>query len=656
MADQDERIARLERRLAVVEGLLRQALNSSTPSAAPPLTGQITPVTRRPLRERLAETTPSALPPAAPRRLLGEEWLGQRGLLALGVLCTILAAGFLLRFAIDQGWISPLVRCLVGGVVGVGLSLVGWREYRKHLRTYGVALIGLGAAVVYLAVWAAGARYGLLSVTAGQILLALISYLLAAAAFMLRRELLAIVAIGGAFLAPLLLDNPAAGPTALVLYLVTVVATIGGVAHAWGWQRTMLLLLIGWGILGGEAMGDPLTGALLATASALGVGLLGIHSASRHGWTGIRLLASAVAWYHLAMVSTLGGNAALYPLMASSLLIYPIWQTTWRTDDTWPVAPRPAGLVEGQAWVWQQLTFALQALGLVIVFGPALAQITTVTPVDAFLVVGLGLLAASYGGRRAAPGALLGAAVLAVGTLGMGFEPLWGMILLLLTIGVALLDHLLGRRDGRWSAVMLMVPLVALVADSMPSLSSSLPAFLHPWALVTWGTVVTLVLLARGLWCRTPMPFGWYPEEPPPENGLGQHLVPRMVTGLWSTAAVLLWGGVSFELVRAAHQIGLTPEAALLAAGLAVSVWWACCAAALLVHGFRYNQRVTRTAGLIGALVVVAKVLLIDLASLDALYRVGSLVVTALLLLVTARRYHVLASRLPEGEADPPGM
>ena len=89
----------------------------------------------------------------------GEQWVGQRGLLAVGVIAVVLAAGYLLKLSFDRGWVSPMVRCLSGGATGIAIAIAGWVIDRRGYRTYGPALMGLGTAITYTVIWAASVWY-----------------------------------------------------------------------------------------------------------------------------------------------------------------------------------------------------------------------------------------------------------------------------------------------------------------------------------------------------------------------------------------------------------------------------------------------------------------------------------------------------------------
>ena len=74
--------------------------------------------------------------------------------------------------------------------------------------------------------------------------------------------------------------------------------------------------------------------------------------------------------------------------------------------------------------------------------------------------------------------------------------------------------------------------------------------------------------------------------------------------------------------------------------GLAVSAWWLLYAAALVAIGFRLSLQPARVAGLAVAGLAVFKVVFFDLSSLDALYRVGSVFLLALVALSLAYLYY----------------
>ena len=98
--------------------------------------------------------------------------------------------------------------------------------------------------------------------------------------------------------------------------------------------------------------------------------------------------------------------------------------------------------------------------------------------------------------------------------------------------------------------------------------------------------------------------------------------------------------GVTGEIRRFFSLRETSVEAAQLAGGLAVSAWWLVFAAALVAVGFGRSLKEVRLAGLAVAGLAVVKVLVYDLSSLDALYRVGSVFILGLVFLLLAYLYH----------------
>jgi uncharacterized membrane protein len=105
-----------------------------------------------------------------------------------------------------------------------------------------------------------------------------------------------------------------------------------------------------------------------------------------------------------------------------------------------------------------------------------------------------------------------------------------------------------------------------------------------------------------------------------------------------------------FRPIRRFFQLRETSvETAHLAGGLAVSAWWLVFAGALVTLGLRRDIRPARLGGLGVAGLAVLKVLLFDLSSLDALYRVGSVFILGFVSLLLAYLYHRQARGSPPG-------
>ncbi|MBI2615591.1 MAG: DUF2339 domain-containing protein, partial [Gemmatimonadetes bacterium] len=349
----DDRLERLERRLHDLEELvlhLQAALKAKEVVTAPRATPKSTaprvapppeaPLPAAPVVKPVSTPTPAA---AAVARRSGtgglavgtEQWFGQRGLLAAGVSLLILAAGYFLKLAFDRGWISPLLRCAGGAVFGLAVGVTGWRVHERGLRTYGAALIGCGAAIAYLAVWAAVRLYDLLPVTVGLGSMALLSVATFGIARAVNVEALAAAATLGAFLAPMVIGQ-SGNPNVLLLYSFFLAAGLGAVAQQ-RWRLTTFLIALCFFLLGFSAalsprvvVGSVLMYAVLGASAGLVIGL-------RERWTETRFLAYWGGWLLLAMAVAMHSPGPGVPVAAGGIVLTAaIWWHAWRSPGVWP--------------------------------------------------------------------------------------------------------------------------------------------------------------------------------------------------------------------------------------------------------------------------------------------------------------------------------
>ena len=238
-----DRIGRLEQRVASLETLVRQLLaeqgSAERRTRSPAARAETHAASGLPgATEQMPPVATERVPPRGTGRgsLLTEEWIGQRGLLAVGVTALILAAAYLLKLSFERGWVSPLARCLMGMAGGIGVAVVGARLHARY-RQYGAALVGCGAAIIYLSVWAASNRYALVSPWAAIGGLVVVSLALAAIAARLDVEALGAAAAMGAFFAPVAIETAARDPDLLLVYLFCLAVGLGALPHRHGFPR-----------------------------------------------------------------------------------------------------------------------------------------------------------------------------------------------------------------------------------------------------------------------------------------------------------------------------------------------------------------------------------------------------------------------------------
>jgi uncharacterized membrane protein len=112
----------------------------------------------------------------------------------------------------------------------------------------------------------------------------------------------------------------------------------------------------------------------------------------------------------------------------------------------------------------------------------------------------------------------------------------------------------------------------------------------------------------------------------------------KLRAALWIAAGLVFLVGGTQEILFHFDRPGAGVES--LVGNLTVSGFWLLYAGALLTFGFLRDIREVRVAGLVMTGLAIIKVALFDLMQLEALYRVASFFLLALIALIAAYAYH----------------
>ena len=600
--EQRDALQRLEQRVEILEQMMRRLL---APGAAPEPRAAPPPALATPTRSSPLPNPQPAAPrpsPEAPGPDL-EQWFGQRGLLVVGVLALLAATGFFLKYAIDRGWIAPAVRSLLAMVAGVAVAGWGEARIRRGLRRYGAAMIGTGGGLAYLGLWAAAGPYALIERRLGVLLLAACTVVVILLALRHEVEGLAIWALAGAYLAPILLPPPTPNPEAFLGYLEVIGLGTGLLAYTMSWRRTFDLALTGYFLLAAAGASRALDTPLGCWFLAAGA-LLTVHVTRRRPWPEARLAMLGLAWILLgvALADLRGQEPRLWlALAAAGAVATLLW---WQELDDPVRAGEEAVLFVLNPFV----LIALAALGGVA----AMAKTPGLLPT---------LLALAYLGvgwvRRSAPhlvlGFALGAFALAVQADASAVVAGWTA----LGLAALIAERRGGRPGGRIAAQGLgVVTFPWLFGVALWSRAPAAAAFTDGWALALYAYIAGLVVAARG-WGKPG----------------------RSTELLWVLCGAAVFAGGSIELQRF-----FAPRSPL-AADLALSVFWLVYAGALVRLGFLRQRKDVRSAGLVVAAGTGLKIVLYDLSNLQALYRIASFFALALIALAVAYAYNRKALR-----------
>jgi len=206
-----KRIAQLETRLAQVEAALGSRPTVSKPVTPPAPEPVVTP----------EQPTPQPVAPAPSfnaarlESVIGRRWVGWA---AVGLI--LFATAFFLKYAFDNRWIGELGRVSIGITFGIGMSLAGLRYQQRGWRIFSQILTGGGIVLLYLSSYAAFGYYHLIDQKTAFAFLMILIAETAALALVYNAPAIAIMALLGGFLTPLLLHSDRDQYRSFFVYLI----------------------------------------------------------------------------------------------------------------------------------------------------------------------------------------------------------------------------------------------------------------------------------------------------------------------------------------------------------------------------------------------------------------------------------------------------
>jgi uncharacterized membrane protein len=192
------------------------------------------------------ELSTFAPPPPAPAVLALqpspslENRLGAQIFNRIGIVAVLCGAALFLKLAIDNHWIGPVGRILIGLAAGAGIVLWSERFRRKGFPAFSYSLKAVGTGVLYLSLWAAFQLYHLLPEEAALGGMILVTAWNAYMAWVQDSELLAGYALAGGLATPLLLSTGGNHEIFLFIYLLAIDIAAVVLVRIKSWQRLLL--------------------------------------------------------------------------------------------------------------------------------------------------------------------------------------------------------------------------------------------------------------------------------------------------------------------------------------------------------------------------------------------------------------------------------
>ena len=634
---------------------------------------------------RVAEAPAVASEPAsaAQRPETLEAEIGSRWMLYVGVLALVIGAAYFQKLAIDNGWIGERARVIEGILTGLALVAGGRWFIRRGYEVYGQIIAGGGVAVLYVSVYAAATLYELIGRGAAFTALCAVTGMAAVLADRYRSQGLAVMAVGGGFLTPFLLPSDQDAQVALFTYVGVLIAGTMYLSHRRVWPLLNIvsfaftqLTVIAWAAAHYTSAKYLVTEAFLSIFC--GMFLYILHEIRRSDAPGATA-AQAVLWtapvlyyveslavlrpHSVPLLLFLGGVATIgtalatrgYALIRLTLWIavaLPLleWATThksaeWLTTGLVAVAAVYVIHFLGQLYTTLRTERLAGADVALLHLNPLFSYVTANVLVSgvlpeptAALAFGFalwhGVVAGAMWSTRRDPalhyGALAGT-FLAV-AIGLEFDGAartigWGCE------GAAIVW--LGLREKRlWfyagglgvlsvAILQLTLLLLARVPDEYAVLLNSRAA----------GGLVIVALLYVLAWAHRARRDDWLR---PTAFVLGANAVTLL---LLTTEISAYWELREFAEPRGAGYLGRE---------LMLSVSWALYATALIVIGLRRDYAPIRYLAMAVFGITIVKVFFRDLAELERIYRVTSVIALGVLLLLTSYLYNRSRRESPE--------
>ncbi|MCB0847556.1 MAG: DUF2339 domain-containing protein, partial [Bacteroidetes bacterium] len=179
-----------------------------------------------------------------------EEFIGGNLISKIGIGILIVGVGFLVKYAVDNGYLGPMVRVALGYLTGIALVVLAFFLKDKY-KNYSAILVGGGLATLYIATYAAYAFYPELGVPKGMafgLMLAFTGFGVYIA-YQYDIETIAIIGLAGAYAVPILLSDNTGNIRDMFIYVTIVNSGVLILAFRKYWRiLNYVSFILTWGL------------------------------------------------------------------------------------------------------------------------------------------------------------------------------------------------------------------------------------------------------------------------------------------------------------------------------------------------------------------------------------------------------------------------
>src|ERR1700733_415442 len=165
-----------------------------------------------------------------------EEVVAGRWLNYVGILALLFAVTFFLKYAFDNNWVGPRGRVGIGLLAGSILYPWSHHLLDRGYKYFSEGIAGLGAAVLYLSLWAGWHYYHIFSQDIAFMAMIAVTAVTLVVALGRNSERIAFLALLGGVITPMLVSTGANQEVTLFTYLTILGAGVLGIAWVRDWK------------------------------------------------------------------------------------------------------------------------------------------------------------------------------------------------------------------------------------------------------------------------------------------------------------------------------------------------------------------------------------------------------------------------------------
>jgi len=259
----EQQMAELRARVLRLEAALRRQGIPIEDSAEVRTKAEAQPPTPEAGRAQVAHPAPVVPPPVFLRRegsaaqndgslesRIGSQWFNR-----IGILAVLIGMAWFLKLAIDNHWIGPGGRVMIGLLAGAGLIAWSERFRSRGFTWFSYSLKAVGSGILYLALWAAYELFALIPGVVAFVAMIAVTAFNGFMCWLQDSELLALYAIVGGFSTPLLVSNGENHEVSLFSYLLVLNVAVLLLVELRPWSRLLfgafsgtVLFFLGWAL------------------------------------------------------------------------------------------------------------------------------------------------------------------------------------------------------------------------------------------------------------------------------------------------------------------------------------------------------------------------------------------------------------------------